>query len=455
MITWLTRLRQRAARGRTPQTAVPTGLPGYLAGRLGTRARAFVPLDPRVSWKLYRDMRCCFPVLDVAIAKLVRLAGGVRIEADSATREELLAWMGAVRVNALGRGFETWLAIHLDAMLQYGKGVSEMVPNRGRTDLFALVNLDPTTIEFRTVPDRPLELEVAQRQGGRMVTIPAAYALVSAHNPQGDSPHGVSLFRSLPLVAEALSVIENATVQVWQRMGAPPYHVNWRPSGDFLDPDGTRAQEALAEMKQAFAEAMEARAEGAVRDFFSAGDVTVEVIGNKNALFDIQQPFRAFAEQIVAATGLPGWIFGFNWSTTETLSVQQADMILANVEAIRRAVQPAVERVVELRQRLAGRPPVSVAWEPITLRDLTEEARGLAWREQGQARRIENARRMWELGFWSQEQAAHYADPTLIQVDRAYDGPPIPAERLPVGLSPQKNGNGSFQRGGFKTGGRG
>jgi hypothetical protein len=316
--------------------------------------------------------------------------------------------------------------------------VGEIVPNRGRSDIYALTNLDPASIELRSVPGEPLQLSVVQRQGGRWVEIPAPYLLFSAHSPRGDDPFGTSLYRSLPLVAEALSVIENATVQVWQRMGAPPYHVNWRPGEGFADPDGTLTEAAVARMKEAFAGAMAAREKGEVRDFFSAGEVTVDVIGNKNALFDIQQPFRAFAEQIVAATGLPSWMFGFNWSTTETLSVQQADMIVANVAAIRRAVQPAVERVITLRQRLRGLPEVAVAWSPVNLRDLTEEARGASWREQAQARRIENSRRMWELGFWNQEQAARYADATLTHVAREHVSPPAPAERLPAGLSPER-----------------
>jgi hypothetical protein len=324
-------------------------------------------------------------------------------------------------------------------MLLYGKAVGEIVPNRSRSELFALTNLDPNTIELRTVPAQPLALEVVQRQVGGWVVIPPPYVLVSAHNPQSDSPHGVSLYRSLPLVAEALSVIENATVQVWQRMGAPPYHVNWQPPASFQDPDGTLTQGAVARMQEEFAAAMEARSRGEVRDFFSAGDVTVDVIGNKNALFDIQHPFRAFAEQVVAATGLPSWMFGFTWSTTETLSVQQADMIVANVEAMRRSLTPAVAQILDLRQRLRGGKPVRIEWSPVNLRDLTQEARGRNWQETARARRIENARRMWELGFWDQQQAGRYADPALERVARQYVVPPSPAERLPPGLSPAAN----------------
>jgi hypothetical protein len=432
------RMRGKAQRrpGRPARPAAPHGLPSYLAGRFGTRAQSFVALDPKTNFRLYRDMRCCFPVLDVAITKLVRLVGHVEIIADEGTRAELVAWMERVQVNALQRGFDAWLGSHLDTMLQYGKAVGEIVPNRSRSEVFALTSLDPATVELRTVPEQPLSLDVVQWQGAGWVALPRPYVLVSLHSPQGDNPHGVSLYRSLPLAAEALSVIENATVQVWQRMGAPPYHVNWRPHGEFQDPDGTLTEGAVARMQEQFTAAMEARTKGEVRDFFSAGEVTVDVIGNKNALFDIQQPFRAFAEQIVAATGLPSWMFGFNWSSTETLSVQQADMIVANVEALRRMVQPAVEQVLDLRQRLRGRPPVKVGWSAVNLRDLTEEARGRSWSEQAQARRIENGRRMWELGYWNQEQAGRHADPTLERIAREYTTPPAAAERLPVGLHP-------------------
>ncbi len=412
-------------------------MPSYLAAGIGNRSRSFVPLDPRTSFKLYRDMRGSFPVLDVAITKLVRLCGAIEIDAPESVKEELLHWMDTVQVNAVGRGFDTWLSVHLDQMMQFGKGVGEIVPTRSRNEVFALVNLDPTTVELRTVPNEPLRLEVVQWQGSRSVVIPEHLVLVSAHNPQGDNPHGVSLYRSLPVVAEALSVIENATVQVWQRMGCPPYHVNWQPGESFSDPDGTLTAEFMESIKGEFGSAMTARTDGEVHDFFSSGNVTVDVIGNKNAIFDIQQPFRAFAEQIVAATGLPSWVFGFNWSATETLSVQQAEMIVANIVAIRRAVQPAIEYAIDLRQKLRGQPsPKAIRWSEVSLNDLTEQARGEAWQQQARARRIENARRMWELGWWDQVTAGQYVDDTLTAVDTPYDTPPGKAEQQSAALTP-------------------
>lgn len=436
---WLRRLGatiagQRKAAGRPPQPARPAGRPSYARSSSGTRFA--VPREDTNSFHLYSEMRTHFPVLDVAITKLVRLAGTVQVQADEATREELSEWMRGVRVNAAGQGFDLWLSIAMDEMMQYGRSVSELVPNRSRTDVFGVLNLEPKSIEFRTVPDQPLTLEVLQWQGRGAVTIPEAVALVALHNPQSDSPHGVSLYRSLPTVAEALSVIENATVQVWRRMGAPPYHVNLKLPAGFQDPDGTLAEQALDTIETHWQAAMDAREQGKVHDFHTVGDVSVEVIGNKNAIFEVQAPFRAFAEQVVAATGLPSWMFGFSWSNTETLSVQQADVIVANVQAIRRGVMPAIERLIETRQRLRGKPSVKLTWGQVNLRDLTEQARGRAWQEQGQARRIENAVRMWQCGFWTQLEAAKYADPTLKQVARTLAEAPASDAQQPVGLHP-------------------
>ena len=411
--------------GRPAQPRGPHGLPSYLFSLRGPRTRSFVPLDPETNFKLYTEMRRAFPVLDVAITKLVRLCGEVQIEARETVKADLEAWLGAVRVNATGRGLHTWLTIHLDQMMQFGKAVGEIVPNRSRTEIYALTNLDPRGIQFRPAAGNALALEVVQWQQGKPVVIPEPYVLTAIHNAQGDNPHGVSLYRSLPLVAEALSVIENATVQVWQRQGAPPYHVNWQPPAGFQDPDGSLTAQFMEQIKSAFTEAMAAREAGTVNDFFSSGAVSVDLVGNKNAMFDIQQPFRAFAEQVIAATGLPSWMFGFNWSATETLSIQQADLIVANIAALRRTVQPGLEKLIELRQKLAGKGGIEgLKWSEVNLRDLTEQARAKAWSQIGQYRQIENARRMWELGFWDQLRAAQHADETLTAVATPYPTPP-------------------------------
>jgi hypothetical protein len=388
---------------------------------------------------LYDEMRRMFPILDAAIGKLVRLTGAVGVAASADVQREVEAWLARVQVNQAQQGLQSWLETHLDQMLLYGKAVGEIIPNRRHDDIYALTNLDTKSIELRA-GNTPLELRVLQRQPGPpfLVELAPGWYLYSVHNTRGDNPHGSSLLRSLPFVAEVTSVIENATAQVWERMGTPSFHVNWQPEAEFSDPDGTLAAQFVDGIAGAFKQAMEARRQGEIQDFFSSGKVSVSVIGSEGQLLAIQEPFRAFAEQMVAATGLPGWMLGLHWSTTERLSTQQADMILAHVEALRRAVEPQIASLIDLRQRLTGRSGrFRLRWSPINLRDLTEHARGEAWQEQARHRRIENGRRMWELGYWTQEQAARDADPTLDGVARSHDAPPGGAEHVAGGLSPE------------------
>ena len=140
---------------------------------------------------------------------------------------------------------------------------------------------------------------------------------------------------------------------------------------------------------------------------------------------------------MVAVTGLPPWLLGLHWSSTERLSAQQADMLIANIEGIRREVQPQLDQLLELRQSLTGRSGrVRFVWPAISLRDATEQARGEAWAEQARQRRIENARTMWALGFWTQDQAARDADPTLVGPARRLSEVPGPSGSLPSRLTP-------------------
>ncbi|HEU4753645.1 MAG TPA: hypothetical protein VFU47_11100, partial [Armatimonadota bacterium] len=214
------------------------------------------------------------------------------------------------------------------------------------------------------------------------------------------------------------------------------FHVNWTASG-VEDSAGTAGGEVTELLEQSFTEMMRARREGEVRDWFTAGPVQATLLGSAGQITAVEESFRVFAEQMVAATGLPPWLLGLHWSATERLSVQQADLLVASIEGLRRELQPQVEYLLDLRQRLVGGSGrFRVAWPAVNLRDAAEQARAVAWEEQATARRIENARRMWELGFWSQERAAREADPDLVRVDRRLDAPPAGTGRQPEHLTP-------------------
>ena len=72
------------------------------------------------------------------------------------------------------------------------------------------------------------------------------------------------------------------------------------------------------------------------------------------------------------------------------MSAQQADMLTSEITAIRRSLEPVVERLCELWLILHGfGQRVTVDWEDINLQDLVEEARAGLYRAQTEKLRKE------------------------------------------------------------------
>ena len=92
----------------------------------------------------------------------------------------------------------------------------------------------------------------------------------------------------------------------------------------------------------------------------------------------------------MAKTGLPPFLLGLNWSTTERMSAQQVDILTSELWAIRRTVQPAMERICRLYLALEGLDNrVEIIWDDISLQDITEEARADLYRAQAEKYRFE------------------------------------------------------------------
>ena len=139
---------------------------------------------------------------------------------------------------------------------------------------------------------------------------------------------------------------------------------------------------------------MQAGREGTVRDFVAVGDVDIKVIGADSPILDSQVPVRQILEQLVARTGIPPFMLGLSWSSTERMSTQQADLLTSEVTAIRRSLEPALLRVSELWLRLHGCDSrAELEWEDINLQDLVEEARAELYRAQAEGLRQEQERR--------------------------------------------------------------
>ena len=209
--------------------------------------------------------------------------------------------------------------------------------------------------------------------------------LFTPFQPGTDSPYGVSLLRSMPFLSGILLKIYQAVGQNWERVGNLRFAVVCKPG----EGDGLSAQERGEMVASEWSAAMRSTRQGAVRDFVAVGDVDIKVIGADNQVLDSEVPVRQILEQLIARTGIPPFLLGLSWSSTERMSAQQADLLTSEITAIRRGVEPVVRRVCQLWLRLRGiAGPVEVDWEDINLQDLVEEAKaGLYQAQTEQIRR--------------------------------------------------------------------
>ena len=335
---------------------------------------------------LYRAIREAVPLVDAAIGKLVRLAGGVRVTAPEGQRG-LEEFLRTVDVGRGRRGLQAFLDEYLDSMLVCGQGVGEMVVDRSRGEIAALLCADPAYIELRE-GESPLDFAIcARRRDGKVEELERQeLVLFTPLQPEAEHPYGVSLLRSMPFLTGILLKIYQATGMNWERMGNARYAVVYKPGSG----DGSWARERGEEIAREWSAAMQAGKGGNIRDFVAVGDVDIKVIGADNQVLDSQVPVRQILEQLVAKTGIPPFLLGLSWSATERMSAQQADMMTSEITALRRSLTPVVERICEMWLRLhgyAGRP--AVEWEDINLQDLVEEARAELYREQAETMRME------------------------------------------------------------------
>ena len=261
-----------------------------------------------------------------------------------------------------------------------------MLDCQGR-EIAALLCAGPEQVEIRE-GDSPLDFQLCARgPGGTCEPLPwQELLLFTPFQPETEHPYGVSLLRSMPFLTDILLKIYQATGMNWERMGNVRFAVICRPG----EGEGAYAQERCRQIAGEWSAAMQAGRQGAVRDFVAVGDLDIKVIGADNQVLDSQVPVRQILEQLVARTGIPPFLLGLSWSSTERMSAQQADLMTSEITALRRTLEPAVERICEMWLRLHGwGGDVTVDWADINLQDFVEEARAKLYLAQAEAIREE------------------------------------------------------------------
>ena len=348
--------------------------------------RGFTPLGGSEE-RMYRQLREALPVLDAAVGKMIRLCGGFEVKCrDGETQRKLNDFLRMMPCGRGQMGIECFLSGYLDSLLTYGRAVGELVVAGGK--LRAVCWGDVTELEIQE-GDTPLETVIWGRDAkGLMRPLPYQHLLLfTAMNPEPGNPYGVSLFRGMPFLADILLKIYNTIGTNWERAGNIRYSVICK-GGEELDP-GT-ARERGMQVAEQWSRAMEENRNGTVRDFVAVGDVEIRVIGGEAPILDSEVPVRQILEQLIAKTGLPPFLLGLNWSTTERMSAQQADILTSELWALRRTVEPAMRKICRTFLALEGMDDrVELLWDDISLQDIQAEAQAELHRAQAEKYRAE------------------------------------------------------------------
>ena len=321
---------------------------------------------------LYKSLREAIPIIDAAIFKLIRLIGTFEVECDSrAATEQLAGFLRSVPVSGTQTGINAFLSTFLEQLLTYGTAVGEMVTD-GHT-VTHLFNSDLKSVMLAE-GESPLDVSVCA-DDGKGGFAPVKYPgliLLSALNPQPGQLYGTSLLKGLPFVSDVLLKIYNTIGLNWERVGNVRFAVTYKPQNDTIDK--AYAQQRAMMVAEEWSKAMDSSS--AVKDFVAIGDVSIKAIGADNQILDSEVPVREMLEQIVAKLGIPPFILGLSWSTTERMSHQQADILTSEIEAYRRIIEPVIRKICDLWLRMNGyADSFTVSWESVTLQDISELSR--------------------------------------------------------------------------------
>ena len=320
---------------------------------------------------LYKALREAIPIIDAAIYKIVRLIGTFDVTCESkAATKALSSFLKNVNVGGTSQGIDSFVSVFTEQLLTYGTAVGEIVTD-GIT-VTHLFNSDLKSVRL-SEGSSPLDITVCS-DNGKGEFLPVRYPgliLVSMLNPQPGQLYGTSLLKGLSFVSDILLKIYNTIGVNWERVGNVRFAVTYKPQNDSLDK--AYAQERAMLVAEEWSKTMDSSS--AAKDFVAVGDVSIKAIGADNQILDSEIPVKEMLEQIVAKLGVPPFILGLSWSTTERMSMQQADILTSEIDYYRRTVEPVIRKICETWLRMNGYPDsFDITWESITLQDITELA---------------------------------------------------------------------------------
>lgn len=326
--------------------------------------------------KLYRALREAVPIIDAAISKIIRLTGEFKIKSDNLELEySLNKFIDTVQVNSCERGANSFILSHLNQLLTYGTAVGEIVINPENNSIQALYNACLSDVVL-TTKNSPLDLLVLRKKynNNNYDFEPVKYpelVLISSLDPEPGNIYGNSIMKGLPFVSNILLKIFHSIGVNWERIGNIRFAVTYKLG----DSNGEKiySKERASQIASEWSKAMSDSKHPS--DFIAIGDVQVKVIGADNQILESQVPVRQMLEQIVSKLSIPPFLLGLNWSTTETMSSQQSEILSSELESYRRLLNPIIKKICDMYLRLNNyQSDYEIVGEKIDLKDQLQSA---------------------------------------------------------------------------------
>jgi hypothetical protein len=349
----------------------------------------------KVEASFYEFLREAIPIIDAAITRLVSLDGHIIVKGkNEALVSDIEDWMKSVAVNDIQKGMQSFHQNLSNEGFEQGFGLGEYVTDKKRSDIVGLRVADSKYIRFKR---NGSTLEIYQKADGdsdyRLLN-PANILYFSINN-ENQNPYGTPLMRSCEFVAKILATMHNSLLNNWERFGDPSFSIVYKTSKK----DGGELAARRQMLETEFNTAIRAKREGKSADFVRAidigSDIEIKIIGADGQILEIEAPARHVLEQIVAKTGLPAWMLGMHWSTTERLSNAEVEVLLADVQTRQSAKLPIFENVIKTRLLLQGRTWRKgdwwLEWGQVNLHDLVAQAQARFLNAQADMYYLQNA----------------------------------------------------------------
>ncbi len=332
------------------------------------------------AFSFYRELRNSVPIIDAAIEKLVRLVCDFEITCgDKEAEKEMQKFFRSVPVGGNSKGLEAFISVYFDQLLTYGTAVGEIIPTVSGA-FGALYNTSLRDISLKR-NENGFDVDICLSGVGEQTPTRPDLIMMSALNPSPGHIEGTSMLQSLPFVSSLLLRIFETVGTNFERVGNVRYAVTYKPANDAMDK--AFAKDRALQIASEWSKAM--NSSGSVHDFVAVGDVQIKAIGADNQILDTEIPVRHMLEQIVAKTGLPPFMLGLTWSSTERMSAQQADILTSELEHYRHILESVLIKIGNTFLRMNGfAEEATVEWKDICLQDAVEEARARLYNAQAE-----------------------------------------------------------------------